>query len=154
MPKGTRLFDIPGHLFRRLNQHSMAHFHHLIREAGYDITSIQFAALKMLADDPGIDQATLAGLIEYDRATIGDVVKRLHQKGLIERQVNPNDKRAYSLTLSPQGETLLNKTMPIVALAESDTLSGLTPSEKDMLVSLIQKVLHLDADASGEPDDK
>ena len=54
-------------------------------EAGFDLTPVQFAALAVIAEHPRIDQATLAGLIAYDRVTIGGVVDRLSQKGYILR---------------------------------------------------------------------
>ncbi len=52
--------------------------------AGIDLTPVQFAALTTVDDNPGVDQATLAGHIAY--VTIGRVVDRLVQKGLLRRE--------------------------------------------------------------------
>ncbi|WP_349773890.1 hypothetical protein [Mameliella alba] len=65
------IYTMPGHLIRRLQQLSASIFAERMREAGVDLTSPQFAALAMLQEHPGIDQATLAGMIAHDRATIG-----------------------------------------------------------------------------------
>ena len=54
--------DMPGHLIRRLQQHSTLVFTTRMREAGHDITSVQFAAMDALTSQPGIDQATVAAL--------------------------------------------------------------------------------------------
>src|SRR5450432_229782 len=62
--------DKPGHLARRFQQIAVAVFHAAVEEAGYDLTPVQYAALTEIATQPGIDQATLAGLIAYDRTTI------------------------------------------------------------------------------------
>ena len=78
--------DKPGHLARRFQQIAVAVFHAAVEEAGYDLTPVQYAALTEIATQPGIDQATLAGLIAYDRTTITGVVDRLVQKGLLVRQ--------------------------------------------------------------------
>ena len=78
--------DKPGHLARRFQQISVAVFHAAVEEAGYDLTPVQYAALTEIATQPGIDQATLAGLIAFDRTTITGVVDRLVQKGLLVRQ--------------------------------------------------------------------
>ncbi|WP_292685703.1 MarR family transcriptional regulator [Novosphingobium sp.] len=75
------IYGMPGHLIRRLQQQSTQVFAARMREAGFDITPVQFAAMDALAARPGIDQATLAQLIAYDRATIGGVVDRLEGKG-------------------------------------------------------------------------
>ena len=69
--------DMPGHLARRFQQIAVAIFHAEVEEAGYDLTPVQYAALTTIRTHPGIDQATLAGLIAYDRTTITGVVDRL-----------------------------------------------------------------------------
>src|SRR6202011_1380486 len=85
--------DKPGHLARRFQQIAVAIFHAEVEEAGYDLTPVQYAALTSVRTHPGIDQATLAGLIAYDRTTITGVVDRLAQKGLLVRQANSRDRR-------------------------------------------------------------
>ena len=90
----TNLYDLPGHLIRRLHQISVAIFANRMAEAGIDLTPVQFAALTTVDDNPGVDQATLAGLIAYDKVTIGGVVDRLVQKGLLRREVSKRDRRA------------------------------------------------------------
>ena len=76
-----QLRDMPGHLARRFQQIAVAIFHAELSETGYDLTPVQYAALVVLSEKPGIDQATLAGLIADDRTTIGGVTDRLVQKG-------------------------------------------------------------------------
>lgn len=142
------LFDMPGHLIRRLNQHSTAVFQTRLKAAGHDITAVQFSALTRLAKQPGIDQATLASQIEYDRATIGGVVKRLEQKDLIKRQPSEKDRRAFNLYLTSTGTALLNDIWPIVVSLQDDILFKLSESERAVLVHLMQKALQLDEGAT------
>ncbi|HZD92122.1 MAG TPA: MarR family transcriptional regulator, partial [Pseudolabrys sp.] len=85
------LNDKPGHLARRFQQIAVAVFHAEMEKAGFDLTPVQYAALGAVATRPGIDQATLAGLIAYDRTTIGGVVDRLVQKGLLVREASNRD---------------------------------------------------------------
>ena len=87
------IYNTAGHLIRRLNQISMSVFQNRVRAAGFDLTSVHFAALVLVRSHPGIDQAGLAGLIAYDRATIGGVVDRLEAKQLLDRRVSPQDRR-------------------------------------------------------------
>ena len=51
-----------------------------VKEAGFDLTPIQLAAMQALKVNPGIEQAKIATLIAYDRATIGGVVERLEKR--------------------------------------------------------------------------
>ena len=87
----AHVYDLPGHLIRRLHQISVSAFAGEANAAGLDLTPVQFAALSMLNDHPDIDQATLAGLIAYDRVTLGGVVNRLAARGLIERKISATD---------------------------------------------------------------
>lgn len=139
------LSDMPGHLIRRLNQQSTAVFQQRLKAGGHDITPVQFSALAKLAENPGLDQATLAGLIEYDRATIGGVVKRLVQKGLIARHPSETDRRAFRLTLTPSAHQLLAAIWPVVIDLQRGILTPLSNSEQLELVKLMQKALGLES---------
>ena len=68
----TELYALPGHLIRRLNQISVSVFAARVAEEGFDLTPVQFAALMILSENPGIDQATLAGLIAHFALVIDD----------------------------------------------------------------------------------
>ena len=131
---------MPGHLIRRLQQISASVFADNMKALGLDLTSPQFAALRILRDHPGIDQATLAGLIAYDRPTIGGVVDRLAAKGLVQRQTSQEDRRSKSLTLTPEGAALLDKLLPVVIASQDELLAGLTEPERREFVRLAAKV--------------
>ena len=130
---------MPGHLIRRLHQLSTQVFLQRVREAGFDLTPVQFAALSMVAAQPGVDQATLAGLIAYDRSTIGGVVDRLVQKGYVARHVAGRDRRARELRLTPAGHRALEDVLPAVARAQESILSGLDADERRVLIALLTK---------------
>ena len=147
MPTFSPLSELPGHLIRRLNQHATAVFQSHLRADGYDITSVQFSALETLAQKPGLDQATLAARIAYDRATIGGVVKRLEKKALIQRKQSTTDRRAFELHLTAEGQNVLDKMRPVVSVLQGDILEGLSAEEREVFITLVQKALHL-----GEPD--
>ena len=105
---------IPGHLIRRLNQIAVAVFTDHVAEAGLELTPVQFAVLAQLSNHPGIDQATLAGLIAYDRVTIGGVIARLEARGLVARRISPSDRRARILKLTDEGARYLDSVRPSV----------------------------------------
>ncbi|WP_347312692.1 MarR family winged helix-turn-helix transcriptional regulator [Defluviimonas sp. SAOS-178_SWC] len=130
---------LPGHLIRRLHQISTQVFHDRVREAGFDLTPVQFAALDALRYQPGMDQAGLAQAIAKDRATVGAVVDRLVQKGLVSRIVNPQDKRGRELRLTGQGEELVAALTPVVVALQPDILPGLSPEEYRRFVALAAK---------------
>ena len=135
----THVSRMPGHLIRRLHQISTHVFMTRTREAGFDLTPVQFAALDAIRESPGIDQAGLADAVAKDRATIGAVADRLEQKGLVSRKVNAKDKRARILSLTDEGEALVLALKPLVVQLQADILPGLDDTEYKLFVELAAK---------------
>jgi MarR family transcriptional regulator, temperature-dependent positive regulator of motility len=135
------LYRLPGHLVRRMHQVGVALFDTHITQAGYDLTPVQFAALRVVAAYPGLDQASLASAIAHDRVTTGGVIDRLVLKGFIRREINQTDRRSRELYLMPKGEVLLRDVTPIVKAMEASLLSGLTPEEGNLFLHLLKKNL-------------
>ena len=142
----AEVLNRPGHLARRFQQIAVAVFAAEAEAAGYDLTPVQYAALAAVKAHKGIDQATLAGLIAYDRTTIGGVVDRLEQKGLVSRRVSKEDRRARVLEITPAGKRTLTGIEPAVAQAQKSLLRGLDATEAAQLLRLMRKAI----DASNE----
>ncbi|MEC7764558.1 MAG: MarR family transcriptional regulator [Pseudomonadota bacterium] len=130
-----------GHLIRRLNQVSTQVFTKGMQAAGHDLTSVQFAAMDAIREEPGIDQATVAAKIAYDRATIGGVIDRLVQKGLVERTVSKRDRRAREVRLTPTGERLFADILPLVRALQADILPGLTDDQRATFLDLARQAV-------------
>jgi MarR family transcriptional regulator, temperature-dependent positive regulator of motility len=133
-----------GHLLRRLHQQSTQVFQARMQAAGFELTSVQFAALDAIAEQPGLDQASLAAIISFDRATIGGVIERLEQKGLVQRVVSEHDRRARQLNLTPEGEQLLAASRPVVEDLQAHILAPLSAAERAAFQALARKALGLD----------
>ena len=134
----TEIYDYPGHLIRRLHQISVAIFTAETQAAGFDLTPVQYGALATLQDHPGIDQATLAGLIAHDRVTIGGVVARLESRGYLHRKVRNDDRRARTLTLTPEGVALLKAIKPAVLATQDQIMAALNAPDQDQFMRLMR----------------
>lgn len=145
------IYSMPGHLIRRMNQASVAIFDNETRAAGFDLTPVQFAAMMKIADNPGVDQATVAQAIAYDRVTIGGVVDRLEAKGFVRRDIDPNDRRARKLYLLGAGVKALEQVKPAVRRVQQEMLSGLTAAEAILVCTLLRKALDTVGDVSRTP---
>jgi len=141
--KGSNMHakSMAGHVIRRLHQISTHVFAKHLGERGYDITPVQFAALDAIIAYPGIDQAGVAARIAYDRATIGGVIDRLEQKGLVQRVVAKHDRRAREVRATKDGEKLFADILPHVRALQEDVLQGLDATEKQTFLALAQKVV-------------
>ena len=144
--------EMAGHLIRRLHQQSTQVFQARTQAAGFEMTSVQFAALDAIAQHPAVDQAGLAAIISFDRATIGGVIDRLEHKRLVRRVVSPQDRRARQLHITPNGQQLLAACRPVVEALQADILAPLSVAERAAFLALARKAL-IDArpDPSGWP---
>ena len=147
----SSLYTLPGHLIRRLQQIAVALFAARMAEAGLDLTPVQYAALSTIHDNPGVDQATLAGLIAYDRVTLGGVVERLEQKGLVRREVSARDRRAREIRLTEAGDDLLTAALPWVEKVQADIVEALGAEERAVFLSLLSKLTDAGNDRSRAP---
>ena len=145
------LVEVPGLLIRRLQQAAVSIFMSETAEVGLDMTPVQFGALTTIRTYPGVDQVTLAGLIAYDKTTIGQVVARLLDKGLIERHTNKQDRRAKQLSITAAGRDALVEMAPRVQRVQVEILSGLSSDEEEVFVTLLKKAVEAVNERSRAP---
>ena len=135
------LFAMPGHLVRRINQISTAIFSEECAEPG--MTSVQFAALKAIQENPAVDATRLSSLIAFDRSTLGDVLERLEARGWIARDPSAHDKRVKLLRLSPSGQAALKEVEPKVLRVQRRLLEPLAPSDRAALMRILSQLVRL-----------
>lgn len=133
--------DMAGHLIRRMHQLSTQVFVQRTQAAGFDLTPVQFAALDAIGHHPGTDQATVAEMIAYDRATIGGVIERLEQKGWVDRVVSERDRRARVLSLTAEGERILAALVPVVRGLQDEILASLGEADRARFLRLARQAV-------------
>lgn len=131
---------MPGHLIRRAHQASTAIFAQEMARAGLDLTPFQFAAMSAIAAEPGMDQASVAARAAVDRATIGGVIDRLVDKGLVARSVSQTDRRARVLILTDSGAATLTRVKHAIAQVQDSLCAGLSDTERASLIALLTRV--------------
>jgi DNA-binding MarR family transcriptional regulator len=131
-----QLIDEPGHLLRRAHQAAVAAFH---EAHGRGVTPVQYAVMRALADQPGIDQVTLADAVALDTSTTADIAARLEAKGWIHRDLLPRRQRSLRLTAS--GEAVLRSMLPHVRPMYEALLAPLTAAQREQLVRLLRRLV-------------
>nr|MBF0682200.1 MarR family transcriptional regulator [Pseudomonas sp.] len=128
----------PGFLLRRAHQISVAIFEKEC--AAVDLTPAQYGVLNVLGNSQGIDQSQLSRSLGLDRVTVLRVAKGLEARGLISRQPSQQDARRLSLSLTAQGETLLERAQPSVKTAFEALMSPFSAEELQTLTCLLNKL--------------
>lgn len=142
------LYQHPGHLLRRAQQISVSIFYD---EMGSELTPVQYAILSRLAEHPGIDQVSLAGLAAIDTSTGATVCARLEEKGLLERKVIPHNRRQRALTITPEGERVLDALVPGAQRLRQRLLDPLDAAEQAQFMALLAKLVEGNNERSRAP---
>jgi DNA-binding MarR family transcriptional regulator len=143
------LDELPGHYIRRLHQIAVAIF--LQETEAHGLTPVQFAALSKVGLTPGVDQRTLAGSIGLDTSTIAGVVDRLEARGLMQRKASPEDRRVRLLSLSTEGQRVLQAIQPDMLKAQQRILKPLPAAERDAFMRMLRKLVAANNEMSRAP---
>ncbi|MBP6019193.1 MAG: MarR family transcriptional regulator [Burkholderiaceae bacterium] len=106
-----------------------------------DLTATQWRPL-VLIRYRGVDTAVgLAKLTHTDTGAMTRTLDRLEAKGFILRQRCADDRRVVRLTLTPQGNQVAERILPVAANALNTHLTGFSNQEVQMLISMLHRML-------------
>ena len=106
----------------------------------YDLTPQQFGLMRFLWDEDCITQVELSSRSQIDRTTIGGLIDRLEQSGLVKRLPHPEDRRAYRISLTDSGKSLEKELTPLAEELQSAILEPLTREEVEVLTAILRKL--------------
>ena len=106
----------------------------------YGMTRAQGIILARLARQPGMTQNEMAGLCEVEPITIGRLVDRLEARGLLERRLDPADRRIRRLHLLPAAEPILQAIQRYKDELLRDTTEGLDEATMEIVTEALLKM--------------
>jgi DNA-binding MarR family transcriptional regulator len=111
----------------------------------------EYRVLFALYNEEGVSQTTLADRHHLDKGVIARVVRRLEEKGYVERRPDPDDKRRKLLYLTEDAERLRSEVSDLQATVDTEITQGLTDEEARALTEGLQTVCeNLGVGADGE----
>ncbi|TDB74026.1 MarR family transcriptional regulator [Actinomadura sp. KC216] len=109
-----------------------------LRALGVDVRGLSMLlALELYGPS---SQRRLIDLSGIDKSTMVRIVDELEEGGLVRRERAPQDRRAYSITLTPDGERTLASARRIAADAGERLFGWLGPGERDQFVGLLRRL--------------
>jgi MarR family transcriptional regulator, temperature-dependent positive regulator of motility len=131
---------VPAHLARRFHQICLGVIAEILVDE--DLTPQQYGVLTAIHEEPGCLQRVLASRAGVDPVSVGHIVDSLEQRGLAERRLDPDDRRARRLYLTRSGTAVRNRLSPALLAAQNNLLAPLTEAERvtfmDMLVHVVE----------------
>ncbi len=106
------------------------------------ITPRQFGVLIALHQQGALTLTRLAAVINADRATLGEMVKRMSQRKLVHRRDNGNDARSYEISLTSKGRTVLLELVPGAARLQEAFLAPVSPGKRGEFLESLRAVAY------------
>ncbi|MDP1840065.1 MAG: MarR family winged helix-turn-helix transcriptional regulator [Reyranella sp.] len=134
-----RIEEQVGYLLRRAHQRASAIFQVSIGDP--NITPTQYSSLVKLNEYTELSQNLLGRLVGMDKATMQGVVRRLKERGLVDSRPDPGDARRTLLSLTTDGQRLVNKLLMNGPAVSRETMKPLTAQEQRQLLELLAKIV-------------
>ncbi len=133
-----KLWSRPGFLVRRLNQIHYAMFY---EECKSDITPVQHGVLSVLMGSPWLDQTAVGFALGLDRTTSAEVIRRLEEKGLLKRRVNPDDRRSRQTYITEAGLSLMQELSARMSQAQKRLLDPLPAKQRQTFMEMLTRIV-------------
>lgn len=107
----------------------------------YNITTAQWAALKLLSVENNLSQAEIAEKMNADRATCGSVIDNLISKGLLEKELSQDDRRSYIVKILPHALAIVDEVTLLAVNTNCYALQGLSECDISTLLKCLESII-------------
>lgn len=104
------------------------------------VSRAQWQVLFALSRNQGINQAGLAEALDVETITVGRMVDRLADAGLVERRADPADRRAWRLHLTDRAHPILEELRSVGEVVMAEALAGFSPAELETMGALLTRL--------------
>lgn len=105
------------------------------------LTPRQYTVLKCAAAVDGASQADLVDGTGIDRSTLADIVRRLVQRGFMERERTRRDARMYAVHVTESGRQLLTETERATTASEQTLLNAVAPADREAFLRSLRSII-------------
>jgi MarR family transcriptional regulator for hemolysin len=118
------------------------------------VTRAKWTLIAAVATRPGATQRAIATLLEVTEVTAGRLIDRLCADGYLERRENPNDRRGYSVYLTPAAQPVLDQIDEVAKLHEEEAFANLDDDDLVRLDALLSVLAQNLAISQSPPEGK
>lgn len=109
-----------------------------------DLTPRQITILLACAQTPGVTVSELADEVAVDLNTTSQLVRRLIDKGLLERRRSSRDGRAWAVHITATGQDVLSRVLPHNQELIEEIMRPLPPEYRPLFVKCLRLMLDLE----------
>ena len=93
-----------------------------------------------MGNSQGVNPTRLSHYQNVKKNTVSSLISGLEEQGLVERTINPEDKRGFNIRLTRLGREIITASMPERICFLNQVTAGLTDSEKKQMIGLLIKL--------------
>lgn len=132
------LSDLIGYHLRRASAVVASDFARALEGTG--VRQVLFGILSIVDANPGINQGTVGRMLGIQRANMVAPVNELAERGWIDRQTDPSDRRAFILSLTAAGDTMFQRALAQIRTHEATVLSDIDARDRRQLIDLLTRI--------------
>lgn len=106
----------------------------------FGLRPTDFSVLAVIAATPGLKQQEVGELLHIQRPNLVIILDQLQARGLIMRGNAPRDRRSYALSLTAEGEALLEGAKIAQGLHENRVDALLEGFDKTMIIAALKRI--------------
>jgi MarR family transcriptional regulator, 2-MHQ and catechol-resistance regulon repressor len=106
----------------------------------FDLTVPQFDVIATLGNTDGMLMHELAEKTLVTKGTLTGIVDRLENKGLVRREVPPNNRRCFRVVLTETGDAVFRDVFPAHIAYLKTRFDHLNQAELDEIVTALNKL--------------
>lgn len=110
------------------------------RMAEFDLRPVDFSVLSLIGHNPGITSRELCSALNILPPNMVGFLKAFEKRDLIERTPHPTDGRAMGLSLTQNGQQLMQKAEAAAIESDSSAAHQLSAAEQKTLIRLLKKI--------------
>jgi DNA-binding MarR family transcriptional regulator len=108
--------------------------------SGTGMRQVLLGILAIVEANPGVNQGTVGTALGIKRANMVALINELVDAGLLARVTAPDDRRAFSLTLTDIGHERLKDCTVRIEAHEARMLADLSADERQTLLELLARI--------------
>jgi DNA-binding MarR family transcriptional regulator len=112
-----------------------------LRARSIGLTRSQWQVIFTIYANEGVTQRRIATLLEVREVSVGRMIDKLVDEGLLERRRDEEDRRAYRLYLTPAAAPVLAQLEALGSDEERLTLAGISEADKDHMHMVLDQVI-------------
>ena len=127
------------YLMAAASEKASAEFHESVRKAGLRVP--EWRVLASLVDGAPMMVTELAKLCLLEQSRLTKIIVQMSNRGLVERQADPADRRRVCVALTPEGQAVATSLVDQAKAHETQLLARLADTDAARIKPVLQALL-------------